>query len=95
MVLKGFFANINMKLKKNLEVMDVGAELSIKSNPLLFILYPDPAHGCHLGSPNVYYTYLSQPGHKTSWAKSIKKDRVAKTDAYTELQVNNEISKLE
>ena len=34
MVLKGFFANINMKLKKNLEVMDVGAELSIKSNPL-------------------------------------------------------------
>ena len=27
MVLKGFFANINMKLKKNLEVMDVGAEL--------------------------------------------------------------------
>ena len=35
MVLKGFFANINMKLKKNLEVMDIGTELSIKSNPLL------------------------------------------------------------
>ena len=39
MVLKGFFANINMKLKKNLEVMDVGAELSIKSNPLTIELY--------------------------------------------------------
>ena len=35
MVLKGFFSNINMKLKNNLEVMDIGTELSIKSNPLL------------------------------------------------------------
>ena len=36
MVLKGFFANINMKLEKNLEVMDIRTELSIKSNPLMF-----------------------------------------------------------
>ena len=39
MVLKGFFANINMKLNKNLEFMDIGTELSIKSNPLFYQIY--------------------------------------------------------
>ena len=38
MVLKGFFANINIKLENFLEVMDIRTELSIKSNPLITTL---------------------------------------------------------